>query len=76
MSPLQQQEGAWRITGRRCEPVKARLPQSDWMTADLEAEEELMRWTRTDWIGAIVIVALTLLVSHYFPGVWFAGWLK
>lgn len=76
MNGLQQREGAWRITGRRSEPVEARLPQSDWMAADLEAEEELMRWTRTDSIAAVVIVALALLASHYFPGVWFAGWLK
>ncbi|HWH73748.1 MAG TPA: hypothetical protein VNV16_05755 [Methylibium sp.] len=38
--------------------------------------EELMRWTRVDSVLALVVVAVAVVASAYFPGVWFAGWLK
>ncbi|HWH75085.1 MAG TPA: hypothetical protein VNV16_12565 [Methylibium sp.] len=44
--------------------------------ADLEAEAELMRWTRKDSVWALVVVAASIAASAYSPGVWFAGWLK
>jgi|GEM_PF-5674272 len=75
MSALEQQESAWRIDGRRCEPIEARLPQSDWITADLEAEEELMRVTPLQVAGAIVVLLLSIAASATWPMQWFAGWL-
>jgi hypothetical protein len=78
MNGIQQQPGAWRISGRRCEVVEAKLPTSDWMTQDEldDIEDELMRVTGWQIVGAVVVLVLSIAAAAYWPGVWFAGWLR
>jgi hypothetical protein len=78
MAGMQQQSGAWKIDGRRCEPVDAYLPNSDWITDEelCDIETELMRVTGWQIVGAVVVLVLSIAAAAYWPSVWFAGWLR
>lgn len=75
---MNQQPGAWKITGRRCERIEAHMPTSDWMTDQelCDIEDKLMRVTGWQIVGAVVVLVLSIAAAAYWPGVWFAGWLK
>lgn len=45
---------------------------------DLDAEDELLMMPPLTWrdlAAAVVIVVVVAFVSHYYPWVWFTGWL-
>lgn len=83
---LEQRDGGDVIDTRlhRAAPIQPPRPSdteiSDWLTdaqlADMEADAELMRWTRKDSAMAAVVFVAAIAAAACFPGMWFAGWLK
>jgi hypothetical protein len=62
---MNQQPGAWKIDGRRCEPVDARIPTTDFSEMEQQKAAKARNWAICD---AVCSVALVLVLAFLIAG--------